>query len=545
MRLSHLDLLFSLRKDSRSLFVFLSLFIVFVAVLVPHLIRLDAIPSGLFIDESAIGYNAALIAKTGKDEYGIHLPLFFRSFDDFKAPIYIYTVALFFKIFGVSPFVLRLSSFFFFATFLISSYLFVRKLFDGVLVVSVYALLAASLSPHFFVLSRLGFEVISQLALTSLYVPLVYCIFRENSSLLQPGRLRAFLSYSACLVCGVFLGVSVYSYPTARLLSFIAFFSLWLTLCSRRNILRLSLISASFAASIAPYLLYARAHGGDLVARFKTVSYLYADSPLLNKLALFCKNYITYFSPDYLLIKGDPNLRHSTGYGGVLFGVTILLFIVGLLGLFFARRSLLGPCERFLLVNTLASPAAAAMTSEGTPHALRAALLSYYVLLISCYGLFFLGAFLRRGTGRSIVYSSILLVLLVNAAAYQYDYFFRYPKASAVAMGSAGMVDAIRFSASTHPRKIDILDYSDPYLYAHVGFYRHSMLGAQGDPPLLLSGLDDIGEPGSCLIYPKSRLDVIASLSRPFRQMPEDSSEAFGLSPSRLPRSVFAARCYS
>lgn len=36
--------------------------LVFTAILIAHLYQLDGIPTGFFIDESAIGYNAALIS---------------------------------------------------------------------------------------------------------------------------------------------------------------------------------------------------------------------------------------------------------------------------------------------------------------------------------------------------------------------------------------------------------------------------------------------------------------------------------------------------
>ncbi|MBU4431115.1 hypothetical protein KKB16_03350, partial [Patescibacteria group bacterium] len=38
----------------------------------------------LLWDETAIGYNAYSILKTGKDEYGEFLPLIFKSFGDYK-----------------------------------------------------------------------------------------------------------------------------------------------------------------------------------------------------------------------------------------------------------------------------------------------------------------------------------------------------------------------------------------------------------------------------------------------------------------------------
>src|SRR4030042_5629595 len=61
--------------------------------------KLHEVPPGINLDEVAIGYNAYSILKTGRDEYGARLPIFFRSHDDYKPPLYIYlavpSIALF------------------------------------------------------------------------------------------------------------------------------------------------------------------------------------------------------------------------------------------------------------------------------------------------------------------------------------------------------------------------------------------------------------------------------------------------------------------
>ena len=61
---------------------------------------IEKIPNGLYSDEASYGYNAFSILETGKDEYGNFMPLAFRSFGDYKAPLYIYFLIPFIKIFG-------------------------------------------------------------------------------------------------------------------------------------------------------------------------------------------------------------------------------------------------------------------------------------------------------------------------------------------------------------------------------------------------------------------------------------------------------------
>ena len=67
--------------------------VVVVLVVARNLIDLSASPPGLYVDEASIGYNAWTIAHYGVDEHGIHLPLFFEAFGEYKNPIYVYAVA--------------------------------------------------------------------------------------------------------------------------------------------------------------------------------------------------------------------------------------------------------------------------------------------------------------------------------------------------------------------------------------------------------------------------------------------------------------------
>lgn len=72
--------------------------------------QLGNTPPSLNADEAAIGYNAYSILKTGRDEFGERFPLAFRSFDDYKAPLYIYLTVPCVSLFGLSDFAVRFPS---------------------------------------------------------------------------------------------------------------------------------------------------------------------------------------------------------------------------------------------------------------------------------------------------------------------------------------------------------------------------------------------------------------------------------------------------
>src|SRR3989344_5283892 len=58
-------------------------------------------------DEAAFGYNAYSILKTEADEYGVNLPLQFKSVGDYKAPFYVYAMVPIISVLGLNEFSVR------------------------------------------------------------------------------------------------------------------------------------------------------------------------------------------------------------------------------------------------------------------------------------------------------------------------------------------------------------------------------------------------------------------------------------------------------
>ena len=104
------------------------LFLIFSIAFILRFYRLGEIPNGLYQDETAIGYNAYSILQTGRDEYGNFFPLYFKSFGDWKLPVYIYTDVFSVKFFGLSPFSVRLPSALFGFLTVIVLFIFVKRL---------------------------------------------------------------------------------------------------------------------------------------------------------------------------------------------------------------------------------------------------------------------------------------------------------------------------------------------------------------------------------------------------------------------------------
>ncbi len=74
--------------------------IVFFLAALVRFIEIDHFPPLLTQDEASLAYNAWSITQTGRDEWGQRLPLVFSAFGDAKQPVYIYLLAIWFKLVG-------------------------------------------------------------------------------------------------------------------------------------------------------------------------------------------------------------------------------------------------------------------------------------------------------------------------------------------------------------------------------------------------------------------------------------------------------------
>src|SRR5579872_2965887 len=120
--------------------------------------KLGEVPNGLYRDETAIGYNAYSILQTGKDEYGKFMPLYFKSFGDWKLPVYIYSTVASIRLFGLTAFAVRFPSAFFGLLTVIISYFFVTEITQNKKLGLIVSLLLA-INPWMLFYNRATFEV--------------------------------------------------------------------------------------------------------------------------------------------------------------------------------------------------------------------------------------------------------------------------------------------------------------------------------------------------------------------------------------------------
>ena len=425
-----------------------------------HLWQLSDLPQGLYHDESAIGYNANLVARTGYDEHHHFLPLFFQSFNDYKAPVYIYAVALVFRILGVSEGTLRLTSFLFFAIFLWSVTTIARRLDKKCsLALTLFALIEAGFLPWVFTMSRIAFEVISQPALTAL--ALLFILRTYDRKMHQPYRNAA--------AAGLILAISLYTYPTGRVLALL-FLGFTLAVYARRATLKRSItLLIAFLAGLLPYIVYSLLNSGVMTERFRSISYVFDTSlSFLQKTHIFFENYTQYFSLSFLFLHGDGNLRHATGFGGEIYWILAILAVVGALWILAGSHPPQRKFGTLLILGALSAPVGAALTSQGTPHALRSVLMGLFVLLLSFYGFLFFSKVPSRAP-RWMIMLIPLMILSYESGTYTYDYFTRYVPVSANAFEYANVRQALFQAAAIHPASIIVdnnINYTEPLFYS-------------------------------------------------------------------------------
>ena len=393
------------------------------AVVALYFARLGSVPPGPYLDEASIGYNAWTIAHFGVDQYGNHVPLFFVDFGDYKGPIATYLTVPFAWFWGTTLGAVRApSALAGIAVALVAGALGYRLTRSRIL--AVIALLFTALQPWVFLQSHTTMEGNVLLMLCVMLA----CWFVAEAT----ARQHAERWWTAA---GVAFGAAVYAYSLGRLLTLLLAVAVVAT-CFRFG--RRAMLRFLFPIAIAYVVLLAAtlANPQVLFARAQVVS-LFSDHPaLLTAVGRFAGNYLSYFSPSFLVINGDGSLRQTTGIGGVIVAATLPLMIAGLVRLVIRRRE---PYSRFVVLGLLLSPVPAALTLVA-PHALRGAGIFAFLVVLMIEGLAWTRELLAS---RRVLAMALVALVALSASPYFVDFFSAYPVRAAAAF-DAGEAQAMQ-----------------------------------------------------------------------------------------------------
>jgi Ca2+/Na+ antiporter len=279
---------------------------------------------------------------------------------------------------------------------------------------------------------------------------------------------------------------------------------------------------------------------GNLTDRFKLVSFLYDDIPLIKKGMLLIRNYLYYWTPNFLIVQGDPEIRHVTEYGGIIFSTTMFLFIVAIF--YFIKKKDFNKYHIFLALSLLSSPLAATLTLSGTPHSLRSFLLGYFILIFSSYG-FYLISNIKEQQKKSVLQYAIIMFLVFEILGYQLNYFVFYPPKSVRAMGSYNFRDSLQLAIDQNPDEVVFLN-NPRITYTNFEFYSKIVDNPEHIPIILKR--EPIAKEGTCILFHKWDIHEVDDIALSYIQY--DVNMRFNLLQRlfdvKKPENIIKVRCY-
>lgn len=336
-------------------------------------------PVGFNADEASFGYDAYSILKTGKDQWGNTLPLVFKSFGDYKSPVYGYLALPSVAIFGLNVFATRLPNVFVGTLAVFAVYLLVGEISKFLSIsekwikdyLKVIAALLLAVNPWSVMMGRGAFEA----NLITFFLPMGIYFFLRG---LKEDR---FFIWSS-----LFLGVNLFTYHSAKLITPLVtlglIFIFWNRL-KKIGIKKLTPPILVFAVFFSG-LVYASFIGGsDRIAersitqgaleqgfqeRMKAINE--GLNPKIGKLlhnryqvifSRFVFNYFQYFSPRFLIQKGAGDASYGMTPGIGVINAIEVVFALGIILFFFKSkkdRKLIAAVILWLLISIL--PAAMA-----------------------------------------------------------------------------------------------------------------------------------------------------------------------------------------
>ncbi|MCZ6633438.1 MAG: glycosyltransferase family 39 protein [bacterium] len=357
-------------------------------------------PIGVHADEASIGYDAYSLWETGRDQHGVYLPLFARSFGDYDEALHRYLVVPSVAVFGLNAFAIRLPNALLGILTVWVVYHLVQALWGRPSMACLAGLFLA-ISPwhvHF-----------SRWSVRAILLPLLFSL---GLLLFLKGKDRALYWVLSALV----FGICLHTYSSARV--FVPLFLVGLAWIYRRELMRrkgISFASACVFLGILVGLLSFWISPEGMRRTWEMVN--------LDPIALIY-SYAAYFSPDFLFFSGDSNLRHSLLGMGQLYHCELVLVPIGLWRLWHEKREE----SRVLWLWLALYPIPAALTGE--PHAIRSIVAAPLFAILSGCGIYTLWTRLQSKRQRRIFTTGAVLIGVTSGLVYLKLYYVDYPKYS-------------------------------------------------------------------------------------------------------------------
>jgi 4-amino-4-deoxy-L-arabinose transferase-like glycosyltransferase len=308
-------------------------------------------------DEAAHGYNAYSLLKTARDEYGKFLPIRFKSFGEYKMPLYAYLSIPFIAIMGLTVDAVR-------APNTVASLLFPLAVYF--LAVNVFhkrsvGLLAASIAATSLGLHSVGRHA-HEVYISTLFMVVAVAAFIRTLNKNQ---------WKWTVLCIASLTIAMLGYQAARIYTLVLILKAWVFVW--RGIFRwrhAAALTAIVFLLFVPDLFFSPQRVSSLFffnsqgLHMKVEEYRMegASKLLFNKGSVAVHDIILkhaqYFTPQFLVERGDQNYRF--GYPDMAM-VNIVIYAFFLVGLYFIVRTI-NRDRAILLVFLVVAPLAGSLS---------------------------------------------------------------------------------------------------------------------------------------------------------------------------------------
>lgn len=437
--------------------------------------QLGVNPPSVNWDEAASGYNAYSILKTGRDEYGYFMPLFFRSFDDYKPPLYTYLVVPSVALFGLNNFAVRFPSAVLGFLCVLFTYLMVKELFKNKNIALISALFLA-ISPWHLQFSRVAFETNSAIFWSVLGT---WAFLKGVNT--KKKKLVLYMSLAASA-----FGANLFMYHNARV--FVPMFTFLLIILFRKTLFKNlkyliipAIITTVVVAALVPILF---SISGQL--RFKGTTIFAIETPKFKASELISidernnlgivgqifhnrrfvyvpiifENYLSHLRPEYLFLTADVE-RHHAPLIGLLYLWDLPFVLVGMY--FLAKNKYPKSTKIMIFWWFLIAPLAASVT-WGVPHSLRSEIYLPTFQIFSALGIYNIYQLTRRN---KLFLSVAVTLLVLNFSFYLRQYYLEMPRAFS-ASWLYGRKEAVQITENlknNYDRVIVSNNLEQPYMF--------------------------------------------------------------------------------
>ena len=411
------------------------LILIIITATILRFYKLGLNPPSLDWDETAHGYNAYSILKTDRDEYGYKFPLYFRSFDDYKPPLYTYLVVPSVAVFGLNDFAVRFPSATLGVLAVLFTYLMVYELFRKKEIAALSAFFLA-ISPWHLQFSRVAFETNSAIFWSVLGT---WAFLKGTRT--KGRKLTYWMSLAA-----IAFGANLFMYHNARV--FVPIFAPVLLFLFRKKLLQNKryliipiLIALIFLVILIPIITsisgQLRFKGttifADVSPRYKAAQLINQDEKagqlvigkiLHNRrfvyIPILIDNYLSHFRPNFLFTGADMDRHHAPQIG--LLYLWDLPFVLA--GIYFLIKNNFHLKSKIIVFWWFLTAPIASSVTWGVPHSLRSEIYLPTYQIFAAIGVFMLYTYSKR---KRLFPYLVGLALFLNFAFYLHQYYVHMP----------------------------------------------------------------------------------------------------------------------